>query len=83
MAERKSNLLEQKLKLVIEESHKKDSFIQNYIVSKKLVQGDKDIVTKFIKLYQITVGSSDIVQRLGVETKEIEQLNNYNRILLK
>jgi len=51
MAERKSNLLEQKLKLVIEESHKKDSFIQNYIVSKKLVQGDKDIVTKFIKLY--------------------------------
>jgi hypothetical protein len=47
------------------------------------VQTDKDIVSKFIKQYEITIGSSDIVERLSSETKEIEQINNYNRILLK
>ena len=54
------NLLEQKLQLVIEESRKKDSFIQTYIVNKKLLQNDKDIVVNFIKQYQITLGGSDI-----------------------
>jgi len=82
-ATRQGNLLEQKLQLVIEESRKKDSFIQNYIINKKLLQNDKDIVEKFIKQYQITIGSSDIVERLSAETKEIEQITNYNRILLK
>lgn len=82
-ATRQGNLLEQKLQLVIEESRKKDSFIQNYIINKKLLQNDKDIVEKFIKQYQITIGSCDIVERLSAETKEIEQITNYNRILLK
>ena len=82
-ATRQNNLLEQKLQLVIEESRKKDSFIQTYIVNKKLLQSDKDIVVKFIKQYQISIGSSDIVERLSAETKEIDQITNYNRILLK
>ena len=83
MTLKQQNLLEQKLKLVIDENKKKDSFIQTYIVSKKLVQSDKDIVANFIKQYQITIGTNDICERLSAETKEIEQLTNYNRILLK
>lgn len=51
MAEKKVNLLEQKFKLVIEENKKKDTFIQTYIVGKKLMQSDKDLVTNFIKQY--------------------------------
>jgi hypothetical protein len=39
--EKKVTSLEQKIALVIEENKKKDSFIQSYIMGKKLPQGDK------------------------------------------
>ena len=57
--------------MVIEENRKKDSFIQTYIVGKKLLQSDKDIVANFLHHYQLTLGSSDIVERLSAEAKEI------------
>lgn len=39
--EKKLSSLEQKISLVIEENKKKDSFIQTYIMGKKLPQNEK------------------------------------------
>lgn len=43
--------LEQKIALVIEENKKKDSFIQSYIMGKKLPQTEKEFIIEFVKQY--------------------------------
>ena len=50
--------LEQKIQTVIEETKKKDSFIQTYIMGKKLPQKDQDFVREFVKQYELKMGSS-------------------------
>ncbi len=42
--EKKWISLEQKAKLILEESKKKDNFIQVYIMGKRLPQNEKDLV---------------------------------------
>lgn len=62
--DKKVNSLEQKIKIIIEENKKKDSFIQSFIMGKKLSQNDKEVVADFIKQYEIVMGSRDITDRL-------------------
>lgn len=58
--EKKLSSLEQKISLVIEENKKKDSFIQTYIMGKKLPQKEKQLVVEFIKQYEISLNGKSI-----------------------
>jgi hypothetical protein len=52
-------------------------------MGKKLPQNEKDLITEFIKQYEITLGSADIIVRLQTDGQEIEKLNIFNYNLLK
>ena len=69
--EKKISSLEQKITLVIEENKKKDSFIQTYIMGKKLPQGDKEFVTEFVRSYEITLNGRDINEKLRADSHEL------------
>ena len=56
--------LENKVKIVIDENRKKDSFIQTYIMGRKLPQNEKEFVTAFLKEYEITVTGKNISEKL-------------------
>lgn len=75
--------LEQKIKMLIDENKKKDGFIQNYVMSRKIPTNEKEIVNDFLKNYEIYVTSKNISEKLMQESEEIERLAKYNTNLLK
>lgn len=72
--EKRALSLEQKIKILIEENKKKDQFIQNFIIGKRLAQNEKDLLADFMKQYEIAVVSKDLVERLAAETTTIAGL---------
>ena len=81
--EKKVSALQQKIQLLLEENRKKDSFIQNFMMGKKLKGQDKELVTSFIKEYGIAMESKDITEKLQIEHAQIEELEKYNKTLIK
>jgi hypothetical protein len=56
--------LEQKIKLVVDENKKKDNFIQTYIIGKRLPTSERELVTAFLKQYELSVTGKDLSERL-------------------
>lgn len=81
--EKKVLSLEQKIKIFIEENKKKDQFIQNFIIGKRLAQDEKEVLADFMKQYEIAVVSKDLVERLTTESKTIAELEKSNAGLLR
>jgi hypothetical protein len=61
--------LEQKIKLVVDENKKKDSFIQTYIIGKRLPTNERELVTAFLKQYELSVTGKDLTERLQSESQ--------------
>ena len=83
MYEKKANSLEEKIKMVIEESKKKDMFIQQSIIGKKISQEDKEFVMKFLKQYETCLDGRSLSEKINLESQEIDKLTAYNFTLLK
>ena len=52
--------MEQKIRIVIEENKKKDTFIQKYVIGKKLPAEDRDFVLNFLKEYEIVITGKNL-----------------------
>ena len=63
--------LENKVKIVIDENKKKDSFIQTYIMGRKLPQNEKEFISTFLREYEITVTGKNISEKLQTESQEL------------
>ncbi len=72
--EKKVYSLEQKIQILIEQNKKKDQFIQNFIIGKKISQSQKEILGDFMKQYEISISSKDIMQKLTTESTIIQRL---------
>jgi len=73
--ERKTNeSAMQKLKYLNEESRKKDSFIQNFLIGKKLGFQDQVDLKEFFANYEKEFPRETIHTRLFSEVKELQQL---------
>ena len=81
--EKKVLSLEQKIKIFIEENKKKDQFIQNFIIGKRLSQDERQVLADFMKQYEIAVVSKDLVERLMTEARTIAELERSNAALLR
>lgn len=69
--------------MVIDENKKKDSFIQTFIMSKKLPQNDREFLAAFLKEYEISVTGKNLNEKLQSESQELEKLACYNFNLMK
>lgn len=76
-----SESVAQKLKYLTEENKKKDAFIQNYLISKKISVEDKEQLKVFFQKYEAEFSIEKIRSNMLKEFVEIERLTKINQEL--
>ena len=73
--------LGQKLKQAMDDTRKKDEFIQKYVMGKK--PEEKFNIQLFFRQYEILVPQDGLKNKLVEEQRQIEKLQQLNRVLSK
>jgi hypothetical protein len=71
------------MKQLVDDSKKKDEFIQKYVMGKKLSPEDKFNAQLFFKQYEILVPHANMKTKYEEELRLIDQLQMNNRILTR
>jgi hypothetical protein len=73
--------LNHKMRQVLEDSRKKDEFIQRYVMGKKLSPEEKFNTQLFFRQYEIIVPHDSLKAKINEEIRQIEHLHQLNRTL--